>query len=341
MQNFRSVTKLLSLQMLKTVGVTVVAFGLTVMPFVLSFKPFVNGIAVNCPPTWLAGTKLGPLIFEEVEKCQKSPVWMMLILWGLFVYCGLWLWNLKDDEGGGRKMLLVWAIYCLGLILFPEFFYFKDIYPAHFRSNTMFKLGYQVFMMMAFLSGYVIITGLAKIKTNRWWLLGVVPLVYLAAIYPTFSIKSYFGKIGVKNYKGLNGLAWLGQRYPGDAKTVEWFNLRIANQPVILEANGDSYTDYGRISTFTGLPTVAGWTVHEWLWRGGYGPISARAEEVRGVYEARNASEARQILVKYQVEYVIVGDMERQKYQNINEEAISRLGRLVFQSGMTKVYQVI
>ena len=35
------------------------------------------------------------------------------------------------------------------LLIFPEFFYIKDIYPAHYRANTMFKLGYQAFMMLS------------------------------------------------------------------------------------------------------------------------------------------------------------------------------------------------
>ena len=42
----------------------------------------------------------------------------------------------------------------------------------------------------------------------------------------------------------------------------------IEGQPVVLEANGDSYSDYERVSAMTGLPTVLGWYVHEWLWRG-------------------------------------------------------------------------
>lgn len=30
----------------------------------------------------------------------------------------------------------------------------------------------------------------------------------------------------------------------------------------MLEANGDSYSDYERVSAMTGLPTVLGWYVH-------------------------------------------------------------------------------
>src|SRR3989344_3479487 len=136
--NLRSISKFINFQFFKPLIVVIIAFGLTVLPFVRHFKPFVNGVAVNCPPAALAGKSFGPIIFEDVEKCQKSPLWMMLILWGFFLYCGLALWMMKEEDGPAKTMLLVWAVFSLGLIIFPEFFYFKDIYPQHFRSNTMF-----------------------------------------------------------------------------------------------------------------------------------------------------------------------------------------------------------
>jgi hypothetical protein len=74
----------------KKLGLIVVCFVITVMPFISNFKSFVTGIAMNCPPSFLANSKLGPLLFEGIEKCQRSPVWMMLLLWGVFVYLGLW-----------------------------------------------------------------------------------------------------------------------------------------------------------------------------------------------------------------------------------------------------------
>jgi len=328
------------LKLIKPLGTVVIVFGLTVAPFVMHFKPFVTGIAVNCPPEMMAESKIGPFVFEGVEKCQKSPLWMLLILWGFFVYCGLGLWATRE-ESPETKMLKVWTVFCLGLIVFAEFFYFKDIYPQHFRSNTMFKLGYQVFILMGIMSGYVIATlRPKKIRWQRVFGVGLVPLVFLVLIYPVFSVKSYFGKMDVAGYKGIYGLGWMQDRYPDDFAAIEWLNSNIAGQPVILEANGDSYTDYERISTFTGLPTVAGWTVHEWLWRGGYEPISARAEEVRKIYEGEDVEEAKRILTKYKVEYVVIGNLERQKYKQLDDNRVLGLGEVVFTQGETQVLRV-
>jgi uncharacterized membrane protein len=314
------------------------------MPFFLTFKSFVSGVAVDCPPAKLANTKIGPLMFEGVEKCQKSPMWMMLVLWGFFVYGGIALLRkgTGEQDERTRKLLRLWSLVCLGLIIFPEFFYFKDIYPMHFRSNTMFKLGYQVFMMMSIATGYVIIQALKNWRKNKVFLAGLIPLIYLVCIYPLFSVKSYFGEINQINYKGLYGLKWMEEQLPEDTKTVEWLNENIPPnfQPVVLEANGDSYTTADRISTFTGLPTVAGWTVHEWLWRGSYDPIAKRGQEVQRFYESGDIEQMKEFINKYKVKYVVVGGWEKQKYPNVNEEKIAELGKLVFQNGNTSLYRI-
>jgi len=321
----------------KDVGIAVAAFVITVVPFMVNFKPFVSGIAVNCPSAKLAANaadqmnKIGPFIFETVDKCQKSPLWMMAVLWGLFAYCAIWL-MVKEPK---NKLFHVISLFCLMLIIFPEFFYFKDIYPLHFRSNTMFKLGYQAFMMMAIVSGYAIV----KIR-NKLFLAGLVPLLILVSIYPYFAVKSYFGDL--KTYHGIYGLKWLEERYPDDWEAIRWLDKNVpeGQQPVVLEANGDSYTDYDRISAFSGYPTVAGWTVHEWLWRGSYDPIAKRAEEVKTVYESPDLEASRSVLTKYDVKYIVVGGMERQKYPQLDEEKIKELGKQVFSSGTTDIYKV-
>lgn len=333
MKHFREI-KNHKKDLLKGILVAGGVFILAVFPFLVNFKSFVSGIGVNCFPLRMeTGQKIGLFLFEN--KCQSSPLWMLLILWGFFLYCAVKLF--LNNENWVFK---VWSVFCLGLIIFPDFFYFKDIYPAHFRSNTMFKLGYQAFMMMSVVSGYVITKAVIDIKKNRLFLLGLIPLLFLVSIYPYFSVNSYFG--GLKNYQGLYGLSWFEGRYPGDWAAVNWLreNVSLGQQPTILEANGDSYTDFNRISVFSGLPTVAGWTVHEWLWRGGYEPISNRGEEVRKIYETPNSPEVFEILKKYQVKFIIVGEGEREKYPRLDEMLIADLGKKVFSQMGTTIYQV-
>ncbi|OGC99494.1 hypothetical protein A2701_02610 [Candidatus Amesbacteria bacterium RIFCSPHIGHO2_01_FULL_47_34] len=346
--DFKKIIKSINFQkIIISLGIALGVFVVTILPFVISFKPFVSGVAVNCPPASMANSKIGPLVFEGVEKCQKSPLWMMAVLWGFFTYCAaaLWIYKIKSSESQTRKLLLAWAIFCLALIIFPEFFYFADIYPQHFRSNTMFKLGYQVFIMMSILSGYTItqIWGNRERKQawlRRGFLLLLAPMLFFVSIYPNFAVKSYFE--GLKTYRGIYGLTWMKERYPDYFGAVMWIeeNIREGSQPVILEANGDSYTDYNMVSAFSGLPSVAGWVVHEWLWRGSYEPIAKRGEEVRQVYEAANEYEARTVLNKYDVKFVVLGSQEREKYLQLNEEVIKQVATPVFTSETVTIYKV-
>ena len=163
-------------------------------------------------------------------------------------------------------------------------------------------------------------------------------LFFLVAIYPNFAINSYYGEL--KTYYGLDGLQWMKREYLDDYKAVVWLRKNIVSQPVILEANGDSYTDYARVSANTGLPTVIGWPVHEWLWRGSYDEAGKRIPEVQTLYESEDLGETQRLLQKYNISYVFLGTLEHQKYTNLDETKWENLGKKVFESGNTKIYKV-
>jgi uncharacterized membrane protein len=330
-------------------GITIITTGICSLPFLLYFKSFVSGIAVNCPPAALATTKIGPILFEGVEKCQHSPLWMMWLLWGFFVYCGLFLVIPFIKKIGIKKpiehqdlLLCIFFVFSILLIIFPEFFYFKDIYPMHFRSNTMFKLGYQAFIMFSIISGYTIAV-MSQHKKRLLFFLLLAPQLFLVSIYPIFSVRSYFNSL--KYYEGINGTGWISSQYPDNWAGILWLNDKLksgqlGDNPVIVEADGDSYTDYNQVSAFTGLPTIVGWSVHEWLWRGSYDIVAPRKEEVRLIYESTDINETKQILSKYHVGYIFVGTLERQKFTNLQEWKLSQLETPVFTSGSTIIYRV-
>lgn len=333
---------------IKPIMIALIGFILTVLPFLITFRPFVSGVAVNCPASFLAGKTFGPLIFEEVTKCQRSPLWMMFILWGFFAYWGMVMFKKIPEDFKIKKLAILISIVCLLLVIFPEIFYFKDIYPLHFRSNTMFKLGYQVFILMSLVAGWTIVTLISnrkRISYSKTILFMGLPLIFLVMIFPFFAVRSYFGSL--TTYKGLWGLNWMKIEFPENLQVIDWINeqKRLNKEMIVLEAQGDSYQDavsqkpYNQVSTFTGVPTVAGWYVHEWLWRG-QGEIANRADDVRLIYETADAQLARTFLNKYQVTHVLVGEMEREKYKFINEEKFASISKLVFETGQTKVYRL-
>jgi uncharacterized membrane protein len=170
-----------------------------------------------------------------------------------------------------------------------------------------------------------------------YWIIGLLVL-FLVSLYPYFAINSYFGDL--KTYSGLNGTNYLKSLYPNDYAAILWINKNIKEQPVILEASGDSYSDYSRVSTNTGLPTVLGWTVHEWLWRGTYDIPAPRIAEIATMYESNDSKETKNLLKKYNVSFIFIGDLERQKYPKLNEKKFQSLGKIIYQKGETKVFRI-
>ena len=159
-------------------------------------------------------------------------------------------------------------------------------------------------------------------------------ILFFVFRYPFFALRSNYA---YKNYRGLNGLNYLTKSSPDDFNAITWLNQNVSGQPVITEAVGESYTRFGRVSTNTGLPTILGWRVHEW--RGSFDEPGKRTDEVKEIYEGKDVGKTQELLNKYQVKYLFLGEMERQQYLNINEEKIAKIGKIVYSSGDTKIFQ--
>lgn len=81
--------------------------------------------------------------------------------------------------------------------------------------------------------------------------------------------------------------------------------------PVVLEANGDSYSEYERVSAMTGLPTVMGWYVHEWLWRNDVADLNEKSGEIETIYTSTDTARVQELIEKYDISYIFVGSCER------------------------------
>jgi len=341
-------------KILPSILVILAGFFFFSLPFNINFKPFTPGVGILCAPKFLTDIgKIGPLLFEA-NHCQQSPLWQLVILYGFFYFWvtsfGVFIFSkikskhfsITDSDIFVGLLIILSTL----LIFIPEFAYVKDIYPTYYRANTMFKLIFQAFIMLSLSSAYIIMRLFLEYKSEildypyrklAYWVIGL-SLLALVSIYPYFSINSYFGNL--KIYYGLNGTNYLRPLYPNDYEAIQWINTNIKGQPVVLEAQGDSYSDFARVSTNTGLPTVLGWTVHEWLWRGTYDIPAPRIGEVEKLYESKDLQETKSLLAKYNVALVFIGDLERQKYKNINEKKFGLLGKIIFKSGNTEIYKI-
>lgn len=287
---------------------------------------------------WWNFTSISQGVFWVYER---SPLWQLGVLWGghvllsfvALVIAGLFF---KRSSASSRNYSFLFLV-SIGLtafllLLLPEVIYFKDIYPNHPRANTMFKFTFQAFILMGFLvswlMGFMIQSKNSFSRITRSVIVLVASLFFLSVMtYPFLGFKSYYGQF--KTREGWNGLSWLMKENPADYKAVLWLRKEAKLPAVVLEAVGESYSKKARVSTFTGIPTVLGWRVHEWLWRGGFSIPGQRTDEVKMMYEKPFSPEAQQLFQKYKVKYIFIGSLEKEVYQ-LNTIELLQTGSLIY-----------
>ena len=239
---------------------------------------------------------------------------------------------------------VIMGLCAIGLVAIPELVYVRDIYEnGNARANTMFKLTYQAYIMFGMTMVYVIFR---QLFVNRRKILKAVGVIGLALLLWTCgyfgkSVDSWFGQVlDPSQYKGLNATAFLETDYAEDVGAIRWLKENIEGSPVVLEANGDSYSEYERVSAMTGLPTVMGWYVHEWLWRNDVADLNAKADEIETIYTSTNAAEVQMLVEKYDISYIFAGSCEREKYADLNNEVLQSLGEIVYQDPDYETYIV-
>jgi YYY domain-containing protein len=229
----------------------------------------------------------------------------------------------------------------LMLVALGEFVYVRDAFDgtASYRFNTIFKAGYQAWFLLA------IAAGCAVFWSARWlgrrvrvvWLTGLGALVLLAAVYPVLASYSRSGTFS--RTATLNGIAWLEKGAPGDAAAIKWMRSNVDGAPTVLETVGPDFDPdgRGRVSTFTGLPTVIAWGGHEVQW--GHDPGS-RGGDVQAIYSTSDMTEAKRLLDRYDVRYVFVGSLEEKDYSKAALAKFAKLGSVAFEEDGTVVYRI-
>ena len=233
----------------------------------------------------------------------------------------------------------------IGLVLIPELVYVRDIYEnGNARANTMFKLTYQAYIMFGMTMIYAIFRLLIIGKNKILKVLAFIGLFFFVWTCGYFgnSVHSWFGEVWKPSqYKGLNATTFLETDFPEDVNGIRWLKENISDAPVVLEANGDSYSEYERVSAMTGLPTIMGWYVHEWLWRGDLADLNAKIEEIQEIYTSTDETRVKELLEEYNVSYIFVGSCERNKYgADMNNDLLKSLGEVVFQDSEYPTYIV-
>lgn len=332
------VKQILAVTAVQAVEVIFISY-VEVLPFTLQFETMFQGVGI---------------------AQYHSLLYQLLVLWGLpfvltVILIGSVLWE-KLRKGRNRSVYklmravslpdlfaVIMGLCALGLVLIPELVYVRDIYEnGNARANTMFKLTYQAYILFGMTMGYGIYRILALTKQKLLKVLTGLCLVCFCWTLGYFgnSVQAWFGDVWkVSQYQGLNATAFLERDFPEDASAIRWLKENIDGSPVVLEANGDSYTGYERVSAMTGLPTVLGWYVHEWLWRNDTADLNQKSGDIESIYTSEDEALVKELINRYHISYIFVGSKEREKYEDrLNEDLLGSIGKVVYQSENSSAY---
>jgi YYY domain-containing protein len=223
------------------------------------------------------------------------------------------------------------------LILAPDFVYLRDGFG--YRINTVFKFYYQAWQLWSLAAAFgtaVLLRNLRGVWNVVWRVvLGLILIAGLA--YPVLAFLNKTENFKPRLGYNLDSSAHLENDNPEDAAAIRY--LQSAPLGVVAEAIGGSYSYHARISTHTGLPTVLGWSWHEYQWRGDWSAHGTRETDIQALYEAPDWDNARAIIDRYQIRYIVVGLLERTTY-DLSETKFQQHLVVLFQAGNTIVYGV-
>jgi uncharacterized membrane protein len=164
----------------------------------------------------------------------------------------------------------------------------------------------------------------------------------LGAVYLPMAVWSKTGGFHPSVGPTLDASAYLQKDYRDDAAAIAWINANIHDLGPIAEAvgaGGGEYTEYARISTFTGLSAVLGWTGHEGQWGRGYREIGSRPEDIAELFRTTDWNRAQEILDKYGIRYVYFGPLEARTYNTRGLDKFRAHMNIIYQTDQVTIFE--
>ncbi len=290
----------------------------------------------------LGAPSLSALFTESLRRRFTSPGgWLSLIVL-LGVFGGLLakpqpesrtkLQTAPQTTPAAVGFVVLLALIAALLVTAPEFIYLRDQFGT--RMNTVFKFYYQAWLLWSVVAAFGISVLMLELRRGARAAVAALLMLVLGAgfVYPAYAFADIASRPAERPLT-LDGSTYL----PADAReAIAW--LQSADPGVLVEAVGGSYSAYARYATFTGLPGVMGWPGHEGQWRAGnvdYDRIGA----IQTLYATGDWVTADEILQRYNIRYIIVGDLERVSYP-VNEGKFAARLPIVFQNTSVTIYLV-
>ena len=221
------------------------------------------------------------------------------------------------------------------------------------RMNTLFKYYLEVWVFLAIASAYMLwrlapswpdalkLRGPAPV-----WALVLVLLVGSSLIYTALGTRDRVADRFLELPPTLDGTAYMlraahwerGENFTlsHDYEAIRWLQDNVEGSPVVLEAHMEQYRWGGRVANYTGLPTILGWPWHQVQQRFAYRElVDQRASDVRRAYETADVETAVELMRKYDVSYIVVGELERLNY---GATGLAKFERMADAGLVSKVY---
>ncbi len=281
------------------------------------------------------GIPINEVIISSIQNRITSPITMislLIIIVLVLAYSLSFIFhNTKKTsfiiENYGYLPILLLVFMGALLCIIPEFIYLRDVFGT--RMNTIFKIYFQIWIVWGIASASITVIIWSELKKQWKYIFGLFfsIIIIICCAYPFFGLIEKLRDFN-PNQLSLDGSNFM-QKYDQDEYlAINW--LRSAKYGYIAEVVGGSYTGYGRVSTFSGLPTVLGWPGHEMQWRGGGTELGSRESDIQLLFETHDWVTAEEIIIKYAIRYIYIGNLERSKYQ---------IDEVKFQNNLYKVYE--
>jgi len=272
------------------------------------------------------------------------------------------LYHLHDRP---RAFTLLLGALAFGLVALTEIIFLKDVFAGNYpRMNTVFKFYFQAWALLSITCGaaiYFIYEGFKSVvRIDGWerWVARGVLVIWSVALIVFFLAGLVYPIVGsyqrtnhyMQRTNSLDGLNYLQSYDPGDYAAIRWLNSRVQGSPVIVEAynlQGGDYSDYGRISAFTGLPTLMGWAGHEYQWRVNWlndaynaADFYRRGADITNIYTNTNPEVVLSLMKQYDAHYLYVGSIEKTTYPQANLNRFSEFMQTVYSANGVTIFRV-
>jgi len=292
------------------------------------------------------------LLYLAYRKVSIGWIALPLAAWaGMLLF--------RPDQPDTKRLVLFWIGTALLITIVVELFTVRGDIG---RMNTIFKFYLQAWTLLSVSSGAAFVWTLTDVLTwrprwrNTWQVILIVLFAGAALFTITATTDKVSDRINPKAPRSFDSMEYMAHAEYWDAETMDlsqdyrairWMQDNVKGSPVIVETNCPEYRWCTRFTIYTGLPGVVGWNWHQRQQRALGAPFAVqdRVDSVGQFYNTTVLSYVRKFIAKYDVRYIVVGQLEHIYYEDAGlakfEQLDGELWKEVYRDGQTVIYEVL